>query len=154
MALETASSITVPLLSSAIADLLLVELCSKEITLSNEMFKQLFDKETFESVCNSNGKVIGGQFVPKYRLDFANIAYRITVSNYSYFPPFSIDERDLSTNLLEFTNLDEESQHNIIMDVVSRVLKSTSDRLRLLFYEHIRPNLKKCKWKWETFDFG
>lgn len=143
------------LTSAAVADLLLVELCSKEVMLSNELLEQLFDKQTFESKCDSNGKIKGGQFVPKYRLDFAHTAYHISLSNYSYFPPFRIDQRDLTSGLLgEILGLGRKSQHVLVMDVVSRVLRSTSEHTRILFYEHIRPNLKKCKWKFENFDFN
>ncbi len=133
------------LTSAAISDLLIVELCSKEVVLSDELPGQLFDKETFD------GKQ--REFVPKYRLDFAHTAYHISLSNYSYFPPY-ICQRDLSAGLLsEILSLAEKSQRMIVMEVVSRVLKSTSEHTRLLFYEHIQPNLKKCRWKWENFDF-
>ena len=79
--------------SAAIADQLLINLCDKEQILSADIMKEL-SRDIFDSNRQAS--------IPKYRGEFLRNAHRISVSDYTYFPPFRIDPRDLSPPILIF----------------------------------------------------
>ncbi len=122
---------------------MLIDLCEKQETLSANIVKEL-SREIFDS--NRHIHVL------KYRAEFLRTAYRISVSDYAYFPAFRIDPRDLSPRVLkEILGVDSETQNMIMMDVIKRILRSSN---KLLYLEHIQPNIRRLSWKWEEFDGG
>jgi len=131
-----------PCTSAAIADQLMVDLCEKEQTLSDNIVQEL-SREIFDSSRSIS--------ILKYPAEFLRTAYRISVSNFTSFPPFRIDQRDLTPRVLkEILAMDRKTQEFIIMDVIKRILQSNN---RLLYLEYIQPNRKHLSWKWEEFDF-
>jgi hypothetical protein len=128
--------------SAYITDHLLIDLCEKEQTLSADIVKEI-SGEIFDSS--------RGISVLKYPAEFLRTAYRISVSNFTSFPLFRIDPRDLSPRVLnEILAMDMKTQNLIIMDVITRILRSND---KLLYLEYIQPNRKRLSWKWEEFDF-
>jgi hypothetical protein len=141
-AVSIQSTVDVPWTSAFIADQLLIDLCGKEATLSDDIVEELSKKLTFDSGRRS--------FVLKYRTEFLHVAHLISASDYRCFPTFRIDPQDLSTRVLKETlAVDRETQDMIMMDVIERILRSSN---KLLYLEHIQPNRQYLSWKWEKFD--
>ena len=131
------------LTSSAIEDLLILELSDKEEILTADILRKLSVEP------RSDSRRI---YISKYRAEFLKTAHLINISNYTYFPPFRIDPSDLDPRVLyDISAVDEETRNMIMINVIERILRSSN---RLTYLEHIHPHTHKLSWKWEKFDFG
>lgn len=129
--------------NSLVEDYLVMELNNKELEISESIKEHLSKKQDFDARRH--------HFVMKYPPDFLRVAFTISASNYTCFPPFRIDPRDLSCELKAgMLECDKQTRRRIVLNAVSRILESSK---RLLYLEIVKPNWNKLSWKWECFTY-